>query len=174
MRTFVAITLPDDVRTALTDAFVDAPGGLRWARPEQWHLTLAFLGETDRGAEDVAAAVGQPEGPLELALTGPGRFGDRVLWLGIEDRPAGQLHRVARHVRAGLRAAGLPFDDKSFRPHVTVARAARREVTQRDVGWTQARAPAMAWTVDALHVLHSHLGGGPARHEAVATIPFRT
>ena len=47
MRLFVAVTPPPEALDELRSATADmrsARSELRWTRPDQWHLTLAFLG----------------------------------------------------------------------------------------------------------------------------------
>ena len=48
MRTFVAIDLPEDIRSRiriLMDSLRPAVDGLHWSRPEGLHITLKFIGE---------------------------------------------------------------------------------------------------------------------------------
>lgn len=171
MRTFVAITIPDEVRAALTAVVTDTPEGLRWARAEQWHLTLAFLGDVDVPAARIASLLAPTaEGPLELHLADPGRFGPGVLWTGVSSRPPDALPSRALTVRDALEAAGLPHHDQRFRPHLTLARRGRRGVSRRDVAWLAKRLPKVSWTATDIAVLHSHLvPGQPAQHEHAAS-----
>ncbi|MGH3495858.1 MAG: RNA 2',3'-cyclic phosphodiesterase [Nocardioidaceae bacterium] len=94
MRMFVAVVPPDKILDELgsfleTRRDVDAP--LRWTSPEQWHLTLAFLGSVDDRhldelTERLARAAGK-RAPFALRLAGGGGFPDvaraRVLWMGL-------------------------------------------------------------------------------------------
>ncbi len=94
VRLFVALTPPDAVvgeLRASTAALRELAPDLRWTRPEQWHVTLAFLGEVaDEVVDELArrlnrAAARYP--PLSLAFGGGGRFGHRVLWTGVRGSP---------------------------------------------------------------------------------------
>ena len=102
----------------------------RFSLRENYHLTLAFLGEIGEAqARDAIAALdaactGMP--PVGLRPEGLGHFGrpaDATLWLGIA--PAQELIGLCDNVRTELVAAGIPFDDKPFLPHITLARRAR-------------------------------------------------
>ncbi|MDQ3905721.1 MAG: RNA 2',3'-cyclic phosphodiesterase, partial [Actinomycetota bacterium] len=114
MRLFVALTPPDEVTEALraiTAALRELAPELRWTRPQQWHLTLAFLGEVDDALVDELtrrldrAAARHP--PLSLFLGGGGRFGHRVLWTRVQgDRD--NLRRLAGSAAAAARRSGLP------------------------------------------------------------------
>lgn len=174
MRTFVAITVPDAVRQALAAVVEDTPDGLRWARPDQWHLTLAFLGDLGVPAQQIAHLLAPvAAGPVALHLVEPGRFGPGVLWAGVASRPARDLPARAEAVRSALAAVGFDHHDQQFRPHLTFARRGRRGVSRRDVDWLAERLPDMSWTATEVGVLHSRLEPGlPARHELMATAPL--
>jgi 2'-5' RNA ligase len=153
------------------------PPALRWTRPEQWHLTLAFLGEVDdeSGAElarRLARAAARAN-PLALSLGSAGRFGNRVLWTRVRgDTEA--LRRLAEAVRAAARRARLPVEDRPYRPHLTLARA-RTEVDLRPIVASLAEFASSTWTAERLHLVRSELGAGPdgtARYVSQASWPL--
>lgn len=95
-----------------------------------YHVTLAFLGDIDEAAASAAiaaldeACAGIP--PVELRASELGTFGrgrEVTLWLGFA--AASGLADLAERVRGHLAARSLPFDEKPFRPHITLARRAR-------------------------------------------------
>lgn len=178
MRAFVALIPPaavlDELATALTS--VQAGRDLRWTPAAQWHLTLAFLGEIDeRVLPELTARLARAarrHPPMELALGGAGRFGDRVLWTRV--RAPDGLRAVAASVTAAARRCRIAVDDRPYRPHLTLARARPgtdlRPVVDDLRGFT-----GTAWTADALHLVRSRLGAGPggtADHEVVETWPL--
>ena len=57
--------------------------------------------------------------PFRISLDGMGSFGS-LWWIGLKDSP--ELLRVAKQLRHGLASAGIPFDKKKFRPHITLVR----------------------------------------------------
>lgn len=130
MRLFVALEVPDAVRQCL-DATV-APlrsrhPGLAWTSAEGWHLTLAFLGEVAAEPGDIAAVLAPvvesaPRG-IRLTLAQAGRFGRRVVWMGVRDEPAGAVVALGEAAQQALAEAHLPVDRKAVRPHLTLARA---------------------------------------------------
>jgi 2'-5' RNA ligase len=177
VRAFVALVPPDDALAELAAAVAVLPHEprLRWSPRGQWHLTLAFLGEVDELARDRLAErlarAARRHAPVELALAGGGRFGDRVLWAGVDGDRAG-LRLLAGSVRAAARRAGLPVDDRPYRPHLTLARARPPEPDLRPLAGALRGFVGRAWAVSALHMVRSDLGAGPggaARHEIVAT-----
>ena len=134
MRLFVALNLPKPVREALWAAAapvreLELP--VKWVRGEGVHLTLKFLGDVadEREAELGAALTRAAAGTrgLALALGGFGVFPDfrrpRVVWVGIAPEPG--LEILQHRVEQEFAPLGFPTEARPFRPHVTLARAAR-------------------------------------------------
>ena len=109
---------------------------VKWVRPENIHLSLKFLGEVEETrAPDLRTALqraagsgGGPEPrPLTLQITGFGVFPDyhrpQVLWVGVTPEPG--LELLQHSVEQAFAPLGFPTEARAFRPHVTVARAAR-------------------------------------------------
>ena len=132
MRTFIALELPE--------AFADEVAAMgrrlalccegRFVRRETYHVTLAFLGEIDEAAShDAVGALEEAcagRGPVPLRCEGLGKFGrphDATLWLGLE--ATSELVGLATSVRERLAARNVAFEDKPFRPHVTLGRRVR-------------------------------------------------
>jgi 2'-5' RNA ligase len=124
MRAFVAIHLPDSVRTSLEEVQEALPFG-RPADPDQFHLTLAFLGEQPDDLVESAhhALEGIRFPSFEAQLQGLGIFGDRqpsVLWAGLRDGTA--VKALHDRLLPALHGAGIVLERRRFRPHVTLAR----------------------------------------------------
>lgn len=111
------------------------PAGLslRPVPPDQWHLTVAFLGELDADqtaaaiAAMTAAAAGTTTAP-RLQLAGGGRFENgraAAVWAGLRGDLDG-LHGVADRLRAALSGGQVPFDARPYQPHLTLARPGDR------------------------------------------------
>lgn len=128
-RLFVALRPPPAVRTMLLDLMEGVPGA-RWQDDEQLHVTLRFIGEVDGAvAEDVAAALSAIDHPAPVAsIAGVGRFERKgatdTLWAGLA--PADPLRALHRKVDHAVARAGLAHEGRSYLPHVTLARFARR------------------------------------------------
>jgi 2'-5' RNA ligase len=137
MRLFLAVELPATVREALAGLQRDLRsrcGGWRWVRPEGIHLTLRFLGEVAAGDDAAQRAAWRREasrsGPLSIRVSGAGVFPSprrpRVLWVGVEEYvPGGRLEALAAGLETAAREAGFKPETRPFRPHLTLARAAR-------------------------------------------------
>jgi RNA 2',3'-cyclic 3'-phosphodiesterase len=140
---------------------------LRWANPETWHVTIAFLGGVDEDRlVDVDAAVAQVAGAtpaLPVRLDGRvDSFGWRVLFASIEENP--ELEALAGQVADRLRAAGFALEERHFTPHVTLARVPRGTRLPAELLDADA-APAVTWTARELLVMRSRLKVGGAVHE---------
>ena len=96
---------------------------------EQIHVTLAFLG--NREAEivpelcDVAANLHFEPCTLVLDRTGTFRCVN-VLWLGASEVPASLLS-FRQALMDGLEKAGIGFDHRAWRPHLTLYRGLRNK-----------------------------------------------
>ncbi|MFG2824843.1 RNA 2',3'-cyclic phosphodiesterase [Kitasatospora sp. NPDC048365] len=168
LRVFVALAPPDEAKDelarALRPAYTDHPR-LRWNRIEDWHITLAFLGELPATAvPPLRAALAERAGSypaLRLRLHGGGHFDERLLWSGIDGDLEG-LHLLAADVRKLVRDCGIEFRERPLRPHLTLARARRDDTTSVP----QAAAGLAAftgrpWHTERLHLVGSNIGRGP-------------
>ena len=124
MRLFVGLALPEPVRWQLGLLRAGLPG-VRWVPPENFHITLRFIGEVDGGTlDDVDAALaGIRARRFSLALAGVGHFGSgpqvRALWAGVAREPA--LQHLRDKVESAVVRAGLEPEGKKFTPHVTLS-----------------------------------------------------
>lgn len=129
MRAFIALEPPVELTEDVVGMarVLSAAVEGRFAPRQNHHLTLAFLGEIgEADAQQAMAAMDEAcmgAGPIPLRSDGLGKFGrstDATLWLGIAPEPA--LMELAERLREALRTRGIAFDDKPFRPHLTLAR----------------------------------------------------
>jgi 2'-5' RNA ligase len=174
VRLFVALDVPPGVRAALATWAHEAVGEderLRLIAAESLHATLVFLGErpdaeVPRLAAAVIGAVDAPAPPL--VVDGPIWLSPRrphVLAARLADLSGG----VARIHAAVLEALGREPDPRPLLPHVTVAR-----VRGRIRAFELPAPPSIEFAGTAVTLYRSHLGGGPARYEPVASVPLST
>lgn len=122
MRLFIAINFDKKLRSALTEAQTDMQlYGVRgnFTRPENLHITLAFIG--DYPEPDYVLDIMQdiPFTPFPLTLEGLGAF-HGLWWAGIRENKA--LSTYVKRLRRALAEAEIPFDRKKFSPHITLVR----------------------------------------------------
>ncbi|MFJ4902139.1 RNA 2',3'-cyclic phosphodiesterase [Streptomyces sp. NPDC088727] len=169
VRVFIALAPPDHAKDELARELRPAYGThphMRWNRIEDWHITLAFLGELPVSTVPLLrpplARLAAARRPLSLALRGSGTFDDRVLWSGIDGDLDG-LQALAADVRTLVRECGVAFEDRPLRPHLTLARARRddrsstAEIAARLTGFT-----GSPWPARRLHLVGSNAGRGAA------------
>ncbi len=129
-RLFVAIDLPEEIKSAVSSLRCPLPGA-KWVADEQLHLTLRFIGDADDELTEriVTGLSGIAAVPFSLLLRGVGYFPPRrspkILWVGLDK--SDPLLLLQKDVEKILVRNGVPPDDRPFSPHITVARL--REVS---------------------------------------------
>ena len=125
LRLFAGLSLPILLRQRLTVMQGGIPGA-RWTERENFHITLTFIGDVD---ETVAETADEALSRIRmerfsLRLNGTGSFAQgkhpKVLWIGVEQSEP--LHRLKEKTDRALEKAGVPFENRKYTPHVTMAR----------------------------------------------------
>ena len=172
IRLFAALSLPDEVGTALQRRQTGVEGA-RWRPLSALHVTLRFFGEL---REDVARDLDLEltavrSDPFDLELEGVGAFGEgadiHTLWAGVAENLA--LRRLAKSCETAARRAGLKADARHYHPHVTLAYL--RHADPAEVGaWVQAnnllKSPPIR--VDRFGLYSSFLGSEQAHYRLEA------
>jgi 2'-5' RNA ligase len=170
-RIFTGLEIPGDIGQSLATLRGGLPGA-RWIEPENYHVTLRFIGDVDDViAHEVASMLGKVRRPpFELHVADLQAFGGRkpralVAMLG----PAQALMELqAEHERL-MQRVGLAPEGRKYTPHVTLARL--RESSSRQVAdYLSLRAPfrsrAFAVSRFVLFSSRASVGGGPYVIEA--------
>ncbi|MFC1927395.1 RNA 2',3'-cyclic phosphodiesterase [Chloroflexota bacterium] len=133
IRSFVAIELPEEAKKGLVslrrELERDEQRFVKWVDPGGIHLTLKFLGNipSKRVPEITEAMKKAAQGlsPFLLEISGLGAFPSlkqvRVAWVGV----GGELEKLSilqQNIDSALAARGFAREDRSFVPHLTVAR----------------------------------------------------
>lgn len=141
--------------------------GARWIDPENYHITLRFLGDVDDvTAREFASNLATIRADaFDLQFDGLGIFGNRrprALWAGL-----GQSERLAALQRAhelAAQKAGLAPEQRNFHPHVTLARL-RNVKAAAAARWLEGGGAFMAVpfpvTRFVLYSARASQGGGP-------------
>jgi len=130
---FTALELPAAIGFSLSLLRGGLPGA-RWIDPENYHITLRFIGDIDEPtADEIAGALARIDRrPFDVALEGLGAFGSRkphAVYAGVKPSPA--LNELqAEHERI-VQRIGLEPERRKFIPHVTLARM--RTASEPDV-----------------------------------------
>jgi RNA 2',3'-cyclic 3'-phosphodiesterase len=182
MRLFVALEIPSMVRENLAELIASLRAvspQTRWVRPENLHVTLKFIGEipeTKLASIRTALAQVRSDRPVTLDFRGLGFFPDgkhpRVFWAGIEASP--NLKTLAADLERATETLGIKREQKSFSPHLTLARfepprlpeelrAAIQEQDGRDFG---------SLRTNQFHLIESKLKLSGAEYTTVESFPF--
>lgn len=182
MRLFIAIDLPVIHRPwvaarqeQVRNAWLGSQKGLRWSLPEQWHLTLKFLGECPEDRipgiiavmKDAAAGVQ----PFRMSLSDLGSFsGPRmgVLWIGVATG-ADHLSEIATRVAI----LSSEKEKRLFRGHVTLARSRGKIPGKTIRELPPATEPCPETFVDGFHLYRSDLAATGSTYTRLHSVLFR-
>jgi len=189
LRLFIALQIPEDIKDELENAQSQLRRAVpseqvRWAKREQFHLTLKFLGSVEHqrvpALTDAVSAACQKFGALSLRAQGIGCFPDyrfpRVIWAGVAD-----LQQQLPLMQSAVQLASQEFTNEEpeerFTGHVTLGRI--KHIT-RPAAEALAKSAAKLvgrnfgeWIAHELHIMRSELSPKGARYSALASIPFR-
>ena len=128
MRLFIAVNFSAENRDLLyniaSDLAVIAVQG-RAVQRDNYHLTLAFIGESNAVAQlssCIDAAAGQPFDLIASKLGYFRRQGGDIIWLGI--KPSAELANLQKKLVLCLQEAGFAIEKRQFKPHLTLLRQA--------------------------------------------------
>lgn len=125
MRTFLGISIPDEVKEQLTSICYGLPD-IKWVDEENFHITLVFLGEqtqeeVDR-ISDFCSEISVSNFDLELRSVGV--FGKQkspsILFAEVKQNP--HLLQLQKILDSGLRKRGIQPERQEYHPHVTIGR----------------------------------------------------
>ncbi len=132
MRAFVAVDIAEQVLSEIEDFIArmrDRMTGARWVVPRNIHLTLRFLGESDRSTLAAVAAslesVSSRHGSFSLSHRGIGFFPSarrpRIFWVGLDPLPEA-LRNLQKEVETVAQLHRFEPETRRYSPHLTLAR----------------------------------------------------
>jgi 2'-5' RNA ligase len=186
LRLFVAIPMPEVVRNEIIGVQQELQrlvpsGAVRWTKPEQFHLTLRFLGDVPvarvTALQEAVNAVCRDRPALRLRAQGAGFFPNarspRVIWVGVNDGE-GRLADLQKKIED----VAQPFAEKpaseKFSGHVTLGRV--KFLNQQEAEKLAAHAQAVKdrlfgeWTAQEIEIIQSRLLPTGAEHSLLATL----
>lgn len=163
-RLFVCLWPPDHVVSALQELHRKDQVGARFVPPENWHLTLRFVGNAD--PNDVAALLDHARFEPTVVHLGPAVDigGERTLFIPAKGADA----LAAEVVRATCDLGDQPLRPR-FLGHLTIARLKKRANMPRVLG----ERVDVSWAPDEIALVESTLHPDGARYDTLATWPVR-
>jgi 2'-5' RNA ligase len=183
VRLFVALHIAQEIRDAITSLVGELKSldeSWKWARTENLHVTLKFLGEISpeklQGVKETLRGV-PAEFPFLLKFASLGFFPSerrpRVLWVGL-DAPPG-LAKLANAIEESLAKIGIAPEEREFSPHLTLARS-------KEGGISPNLSEAIArhkkgrfgeMTAASFHLIESKLKSAGAEYTTLESFPGR-
>jgi len=132
MRLFIAVNFNEEIKRRI----LEVQARLRaqslkgnFTRPENLHLTLAFLGEIDENKLSPLSGIieGIRSSPFEISFNRSGCFTHshkELWWIGTDKNRSGfsLLENIHRQLVDQLSKAAIPVDTRPFNVHITVGR----------------------------------------------------
>ncbi|MDJ1159758.1 RNA 2',3'-cyclic phosphodiesterase [Chelatococcus sp. SYSU_G07232] len=170
-RLFTGLEVPAEVAMSLSMYRGGLPGA-RWIDPENYHITLRFIGDIDeKTAHDIYVSLGEVHRhPVTVTIDELASFGGgRPRAVFARAVPSTELIELQADHERKVRRAGLPPETRKYTPHVTLARL--RDASPIDVAdylATRGAFPAIRFTATRFVLFSSRasVGGGPYVVEA--------
>ena len=180
MRVFIGINIPKKQRTRVHRAVRDLREGdlpVRWIAPDNFHITLKFLGEVRRERipviEEALERVAAGTRSFTTTLAGFGGFptvrNPDVIWIGA--RASSEFRCMKQELEWVLGDVGFGAETRAFHPHITLGRAheARGAGVFRGLDTVLADMDLeVEVKVHTIDLMRSHISKGDARYSVLS------
>ena len=181
IRTFIALELPPSLRQKLSRqakllAGQDKRQHIRWLPPENYHLTLVFLGDVDSASlSGLQFTLEQKLGsmkavPCKITTITPFPFSRPKIAAALLECTA-ELLQLQTDVAKCVRSCGISIERRRFVPHVTLGRL--KPFAGKSVDF-QAHNILLAGIAETVTLFQSELTSDGAIHTALVEVPLRT
>ncbi len=182
MRTFLCIPIQNDLRNLISSVAEDlrkrVDAHASWVQPENYHVTVRFLGEIDPMLTiDLKEACREVTGQIpsfDISVDRIGGFPNldspRVLWVG--GKAPAPFRNLLSDLNSNLSALGFPAGRVESIAHITIARFKGRVRVPLSKGIEQVDQPAWTLRADRLVLMESRLTPRGAIYSPLFTVPF--
>ncbi|MBR0716970.1 RNA 2',3'-cyclic phosphodiesterase [Bradyrhizobium liaoningense] len=165
-RLFTGLEIPAEIGQSLSNLRGGLPGA-RWIDPENYHVTLRFIGDIDgASANEIASMLFRVDRkPFEVKVQGLTSFGGRKPRAVVATiAPSKPLMELQAELERMMQRIGLNPEGRKFIPHVTLARL--HDASDQDVAdYLSLRGyfPSKVFTAERFVLFSSRAstGGGP-------------
>ena len=168
MRLFIATPISRQVETELANIIhqlKSVAGNVRWVKPENIHLTIKFLGETDESLighlSEMIDETSRETNILDFRISKIGGFPNlirpRALWAGLDGDHI-ELERLAGSLDERVHKLGYAKETRKFRPHLTLGRVKKPQALPQLAHFIENyKIEAMPFQIDRLTLFKSTL-----------------
>lgn len=178
IRSFIALSIPKDTANELGDlaakmSYQDKSNAVRWVDQENYHITLAFLGEQEqtdleRLVERLDEHLTQNEFLINISRLSPFPESKPKLLAAMIDKNEALLD-LHQATLAAVRSADLSLDKRKFNPHITLGRFRH---SRNQYAGTIPSLGSFEFIAEELVLYESILGSSGARYEALVRFPL--
>ncbi|KKQ23173.1 2'-5' RNA ligase [Candidatus Wolfebacteria bacterium RIFCSPLOWO2_01_FULL_38_11] len=183
-RLFIAINLPENIKDKIQEILKASPAyyddHIMFAKPENWHLTVSFLGYQPEEAinkiiesiKDTAKKFQNPLIEFEKIIWGPLNKPPRMLWMLGSIESAKKMEDIKNVVENNLKKNNIRFEkeERRFNCHLTLARFKTGKVKTSEIELPKIE--KMAFNANSLDLIESHLNRSGAKYENLLAVKF--
>ncbi len=180
IRTFFALPIPERIARPLSDCadtLCEFDRGLdaHWVDSNSYHLTLCFLGEVSleqvTELEQLARDELQQQPPFLVPLDCLGyyRANARLSVLAALPSLHEQLDNLHQHMVNIAKKAGVRYDERDFKPHVTLARLPAQNRFEVPDNWPE---PGLTTPADSVVLYQSRPGERGSIYTPLFDVPL--
>ena len=136
MRTFIALDLPEDIKTELAEIITNfrstLKGEIKWSAIENLHITLVFIGNTKQSEVDqiqqIAKQIFSKYSPIRfdnLKFNIIPAVNPKIIWVTIKPKST-KAFTLYRELFNSLSNIGISLDDREIFFHITLGRIKKR------------------------------------------------
>jgi len=182
-RLFIAVDISEEARAAASGLIATLREqfpvkGVSWSKPENLHVTLKFLGDTDEATEanliETLSRIGERARQFHLQLEKPELLGKRVISIAVRSNSQ-TIFSLEMAIDTECERLGFPREGRRFHPHLTLARI-RQSENARELGkhFLQTKIEPLSFEVRDIVLYESELGAGGSVYRVVRRFGFGT
>ena len=176
IRTFIALEIPGDSLTQLSNVIKDQIGELKnvkWESREKLHLTLKFLGDTQKELIDTYISaienISKKYNSLDLSFNQFGVFkkgnDPKIFWVGMNENR--KLNEMVSDIETTFSEFGFKKENRRFQPHITLLRFRGHEDSEKILSLTEVNLPIIKFTSDKIMFYESKLLPGTSVYRSI-------
>lgn len=183
-RLFIAIPIEGEQRALLhreMEQLQPLSPFRKWVHPEDLHITLCFLGDTDPDTaakvKDALSALTKSAASFRLKLGSPGTFGKahapNILWMGVRGDME-PLQQLQAQIVQRLEPLGFRPEDRPYRPHITMAKkyAGKKDFSEALLPTFGRSESDSSWDVKHIVLFRTHMHLQPM-YEVIGSFPLQ-